>query len=132
MFKETYRLDLLCSVAGCGVKGTIYLLLSVICLSDCLMISLSIYMLIQTYYHLVKSARNIEMTAIERHGLQNIKIILKVSCQVLLETPFRLSLLCLLAIQLSSTPSTQFCNYTFMYILQINMICGFLISLYRH
>ena len=130
--KETYRLDLLCSVAGCGVKETIYLLLSVICLSDCLMISLSIYMLIQTYHHLIKSGRNIEMTANERHGLQNIKIILKISCQVLLETPFRLSLLCLLAIQLSSTPPTQFCNYTFMYILPINMICGFLVSLYRH
>ena len=63
MFKETYRLDLLCSVAGCGVKETIYLLLSVICLSDCLMLSLSIYMLIQIYAHLVKSGRNIDMTA---------------------------------------------------------------------
>ena len=130
MFKETYLLDLLCSVVGCGVKETINLSLSVICLSDCLMISLSIYMLIQTHVHLVKSGRNIDMTV--KHGLKNIKIILKLSCQVLLETPFRLSLLCLLAIQLSSTPSTQFCNYTFMYILPINMICGFLVSVYRH
>ena len=129
IFKETYRLDLLCSVAGCGVKETIYLLLSVICVSDCLMISLSIYILIQTYVHLVNSQRNIDMTANKR---QNIKIILKVSCQVFLEAPFRLSLLCLLAIQLSSTPPTQFCNYSFMYILPMNMICGFLVSVYRH
>ena len=132
LFEETHHFDHLCSIAGCGVKDNFHLLLGIICLTDCFMISLSIYTLIQVYISLAKSAVTKGISTKKQSVVFNIKIILKVSYPIILEIPFRVSLVCLLAIQLSNTSPTQFCNYIFMYILSINFICAFFVSVYQH
>ena len=129
LYRDTYRSDYLCSVAGCGVKGTIHLLLYIICLSDCFLISISIYMLIQAYISLAKSNKASDLSANNR---RNIKITFKVSCPVTLEIPFRICLVLVLVIQLANASNKELCDYIFMYILPINTIYTSLFSVYQY
>ena len=128
--KEKYHFDYICSIAQCGIKGTIYPLLSTICLSDCLLISLSIYKIIETHISLMKSIHTNNTSSARPHVLKIAMVVLKLSHPVTLEVPFRFSLLCLLAIQFSGSLHEGFCNYTFIYFLPINVIYTSLFSVY--
>ena len=129
LYRDTYRSDYLCSVAGCGLRGNIHILLYIICLSDCFLISISIYMLIRTYIALAKSKKASDLSANNR---RNIKITFKVSCPVTLEIPFRICLVLVLVIQLANASNKEWCDYIFMYILPINTIYTSLFSVYQY
>ena len=130
LHKDRYHFDYICSIAQCGIKGSIYPLLSTICLSDFLLISLSIYKMIEAYVSLMKSIHTNNSSSGRPHVLKNVMVVLKLSHPVTLEVPFRFSLLCLLAIQFLSTSHDDFCNYTFIYSLPIHVIYTSLFSVY--
>ena len=128
--QETYRFDYLCSVGCCDVKDTFYLLLTIICFSDSLLVALSIWKTIQTYIHLGKSAKSINSASSSHKSSSHIKIILKISYPIILEIPIRLIFLCSLLIQFSNVFAADFCSYVFLYILPMNTIYGCLFSIY--
>ena len=122
--KFGYMFDSICSIGMCGITDIPRILIKMACCIDFTFVAISIYSIMKTCLAMRKSNKTLIMAHTNKMMSVNIfSVILKIASPVIVELPFRLCLLSLLAITFSSLNSITYCKYLFLFALPANLFC---------